>query len=269
MFQQEMVMAIIPVIAAGFAFMLCWPHLLLLLGLRRYRNGTYGGPKDLSPDGKPDIYRDKYQQLLARGFKPLGIHWSRVGHTVSTETYVFGCPEHRCLAQIYSRSHNLYLVSAFEGGDVMYTMDTCPKNHRLPGYWVTGVLGAPVVDLLTEHRRKVDEWAAQGREPLPTACLADAPPIFRAVNTHPANGRLWTSAAATNLGFSVFILALGAGLAGWRTGFSGAGPWLGMIAAGAFLKWLSTDCSTRVKLDPRMTETTEAPASSAKERVTG
>src|SRR5207237_5097946 len=98
----------------------------------------------------------------------------------------------------------------------------------------------------------VDEWVAQGRELLPTACLADAPRIFRAVNTHPANSRLWTSASATNLGFAVFILALGAGIAGWRAGFSGPAPWLGIIAAGAFLKWLWSDCSTRVKLNPRM-----------------
>jgi hypothetical protein len=269
MFNQEFIAVIVPVIAAGFALMVCWPHLLLLLGLRRYRNGTYGGPEDLSPEDKPDVYRDKYQQLVARGFKPLGIHWSRVGHTVSTETYVFGSSEHRCLAQIYSRSHNLYLVTAFQNGDVMYTMDTCPKNHRVPGYWVTGLFGAPVVDLLTEHRRHVDEWVAQGLEPLPAACLDDGPPIFRAVNNHPANSRLWTSASATNLGFAVFILALGAGIAGWRAGFSGPAPWIGMIVGGAFLKWLWSDHSTRVKLDRRLTDATEVAAPSTEERVTG
>ena len=266
---QEMFTTLIRLIAIGLALMVCWPHLLLLVGLRRYRNGTYGGPEDLSPDDKPDVYRDKYQQLVDRGFKPLGIHWSRVGRTVSTETYIFGSSEYRCLAQIYSRSYNLYLVTAFKGGDVMYTMDTCPKERRLDGYWVTGLLDAPVIDLLTEHRRHMDEWVASGREPLPTASLADAPPIFSAINEHPVNQRLWTSGAATNLSFAALILGLGAGIAGWRAGFSGPVPWLGIIGAAAFLQWLWSDGSTRVKLDPRLTEATEVSATSAEERMTG
>jgi hypothetical protein len=108
-------------------------------------------------------------------------------------------------------------------------MDTCPKEVRLPGYRVTGLLDASVEDLLAEHRRQVNEWVAEWRKPLPTASLADAPPVFRAVNTHSANKRLLTSASASNLGFALIILALGAGLAGWGLGFTGPAPWLGMI----------------------------------------
>jgi hypothetical protein len=260
---HEMLTWVVRLVAAGFALAVCLPHLLLWLGLRRYRNGTYGGPEDLTPDDKPDVYRKKYQELLAHGFRPLGIHWSRVGRTIATETYIFGSSEHRCLAQIYSRSHNLYLVTAFQGGDVIYTMDAYPAERHLPGYRVTGLLDPTVEELLDEHRRQVDGWVAAGREPLPTAALADAPPIFGAVNTHPANDRLMTSVSATNLGLALFVLALGAALAGWGFGFSGPAPWLGMVAGGAFLNWLWSGHSTRVKLDRTMTKATEAPAAAS------
>ncbi len=260
--KQEILTLFAQIIAVALVLMVCLPHLLLWLGVRRYRNGVYGGPEDLTPEDKQDAYREKYEQLLAHDFKPLGIHWSRIGRTISTESYVFGSSDHRCLAQIYSRSHNLYLVSAFKGGDVIYTMDTYPKEQHLPGYRVTGLLDPTVEELLAEHRRQVNEWTAEGRELLPTASLEDAPPIFGAVNTHPASNRLLASAAASNLGFALFILAAGGGLAGWLRGFSGPAPWIGVIAGGAFMKWLWSDASTRAKLDRNKTQLTEVPVTS-------
>ena len=255
---QETVIWIARLIAAGFAWMVCWPPLLLLLGLRRYRGGTYGGPDDLIPDDSPDAYREKYQQLQALGFRPLGIYWSRIGRTITTESYIFASADDHCLAQIYSRSHNLYLVTAFQGGAVTYTMDTYPADRPQPGYWVKGLLDATVAQLLAEHRRQVAARRAEGLEPLPTACLADAPPIFGAVNTHPVAQRALTSTAATNLGVHLFVLALGGSVAGWAFGFTGLAPWVGMIAGAAFLKWLWSGSSTRVKLDRRKTTATEA-----------
>jgi hypothetical protein len=255
---QEMVIWVARLIAAGFALMACLPHLLLLVGLRRYRGGTYGGPDDLLPDDSPDAYREKYQQLLALGFRPFGIYWSRIGRTITTESYIFGSADHPCLAQIYSRSHNLYLVTVFEGGDVIYTMDAYEADRAQPGYRVKGLLDPTVAELLAEHRRQVAARLAEGLEPLPTASLADAPPIFRAVNTNPVSFRLLTSTAASNLGIHLFVLALGAGGAGWAFGFAGLAPWAGMIAGAAFLKWLWSGSSTRVKLDPRKTTATQA-----------
>jgi hypothetical protein len=262
MLNQEILRWAARLAAGALALAVCLPHFLLLIGWRRYRNGVYGGPEDLSPDSKDDVYQVKYEQLVAHGFKPLGIHWSRVGRTISTETYVFGSVQQRCLAQVYSRSHNLYLVTAFQGGDIVYTMDTCSKEHHVAGYWVTGLQGANVEELLAAHRRKVSAWAAEGREALPTPSLPDAPAVFRAVNTHPVNNRLLRSVAASNLGFTLFLLALGTGLAGWLFGFSGPAPWLGLIAAGALLKWLWSNHSTRVKLDPKTTQATEVTAPS-------
>jgi hypothetical protein len=262
--KQEMLTGLAQIVAGGLVLMVCLPHLLLWLGVRRYRNGIYGGPEDLTPDDKHDAYRKKYEQLLAHDFKPLGIHWSRIGRTISTESYVFGSRDYRCLAQIYSRSHNLYLVSAFKGGDVIYTMDSYPEERHQPGYRVTGLLDPTVEELLAVHRRQVNEWAAAGRESLPTASLDDAPPIFGAVNTHPMAKRMLASAAASNLCFALFILALGGGLAGWIRGFSGPAPWLGVIVAGAFMKWLWSDASTRVKLDRNRTQSTEVPVASEK-----
>ena len=125
---QELPLLIMRLVAGSLALLVCWPHLFLLLGLRRYRGGTYGGPEDLAAEEMSEEYRQKYRQLLAHGFTPLGIYWSRIGRTISTQSYVFASREHRCLAQIYSRSNNLYLVTAFRGGDVIYTMDTCPRE---------------------------------------------------------------------------------------------------------------------------------------------
>ena len=262
MHQQEILTLLAQIIALGLAFFVSLPHLLLLLGLRRYRNGTYGGPEELRPEDKPEAYRSKYEQLLAHGFEPLGMHWSRIGRTISTQAYLFGSTDHRCLAEIYSRSNNLYLITAFEGGDVLYTMDTCLKEKRLPGYRVTGILDANVEQLLAEHRGQVNEWVAEGRKPLPSASLNDALMICRAVNTHPVNNRMLTSAAASNLRFALIILALGGGLTGWKCGFSGPAPWLGVIVAGAFMKWLWSGASTRVKLDRKLTQAAEVTAAS-------
>jgi hypothetical protein len=254
---QEMLTTVVQIIAISLAVMVCLPHLLLWLGVRRYRNGIYGGPEDLTPNDEQDTYGKKYEQLLAHDFQPLGMHWSQIGRTISTESYVFGSSRHRCLAQIYSRSHNLYLVTAFKGGDVIYTMDSSATERHLPGYRGTGLLDATVEDLLAEHRRQVNAWVAEGRAPMSTASLEDAVPIFAAVNTHPSSSRLLTSASAGNLGFALFMLALGAGLGGWIRGFSGPGPWLGMIVSGAFLQWLWSGASTRVKLDRNRTRLTE------------
>ena len=43
------------------------------------------GNRRLIPDDSPDAYREKYQQLQALGFRPLGIYWSRIGRTITTE----------------------------------------------------------------------------------------------------------------------------------------------------------------------------------------
>jgi hypothetical protein len=94
--------------------------------------------------------------------------------------------------------------------------------------------------------------------------LEDAPPVFGAVNTHPASSRMLTSAAAGNLAFALVILAAGGGFAGWLRGFSGPAPWIGVIVGGAFMKWLWSDASTRVKLDRNVTRSTEVPIASGK-----
>src|SRR5947209_19172840 len=100
--KQATLIGITQVIAAGMVLLVCLPHLLLWLGVRRYRNGVYGGPEDLTPNDQQDVYRNKYEQLLAHGFQPLGVHWSRIGRTISTESFVFGSSDNRCLAQIYT-----------------------------------------------------------------------------------------------------------------------------------------------------------------------
>lgn len=252
-------------IAGVIALKVCFPHLLLLLGLRGYRNGTFGGPDELEPDNlfhdggdsaddEKNVYVAKYQDLLDRGFQPLGVHWSRIGRTISTESYICGAGEHRCLAQIYARSWNLYLVTAFTGGAVTITTDVETQERQVEGYWLSSLPGKSVRDLLAEQRRKINLWDAEGCRPLPVATLADVEPVLRAVNTHPANGRFLTAIALNHLLVLLVILVVSSLVTGSLFGFGGTAPYWGVILSGLFLLWAERTSSTRVKLDERLTE---------------
>ena len=82
--------AIALAVSAGVIWV-CYPHFLLVLGVNQYRNGVFGGPEDLDPDDKSERFQKTYDDLIQLGFEPLGLHWSIIGRTISTQAYVLDC----------------------------------------------------------------------------------------------------------------------------------------------------------------------------------
>jgi hypothetical protein len=152
--------AIALAVTAGVVWV-CYPHFLLVLGINRYRNGVFGGPEDLEPDNKSERYQDCYQDLIQLGFEPLGLHWSMIGRTISTQAYVFGLPEVPCMAEIYSRSDNLYLVTGFEGNADLETTSVPTNEVRSKDFCLTSLPHAPVQVLLEDQAIKSRNWSGK------------------------------------------------------------------------------------------------------------
>ncbi len=239
-------------------FWVCYPHILLVLGINRYRNGVFGGPEDLKPDDKSERYRDHYDQLTQLGFEPLGLHWSTIGQTISTQAYVFGLREVPCMAEIYSRSDNLYIVTGFEGNAAMETTSLKTNEIRSKDYWLSSIPNASVQVLLDEHRHQLQELVSQGWQPLPASKLEDIPAITRAASSGSEHNSRLCGAALKILGTFLLIIALPwLGLA-TLMGYSHPLPWLiaGLITWGLYA--LVQTSSVRVKLDKSTIQATQS-----------
>jgi hypothetical protein len=235
-------------VCAGVAWV-CYPHLLLVLGINQYRNGVFGGPEDLEPDDKSVRYQDVYYQLVHLGFEPLGLHWSTIGRTISTQTFVFSLPEVHCIATIYSRSDNLYLVTGFEGNAALETTSVRTNEIRSNDFWLTSIPDASVKVLLSGHQNQLQELVSKGWQPLPASKLEDIPAITRAASSGSDHNSRLRSAALKILGTFLLIIALPwLGLAAF-VGYFHPLPWLLAGLTSLSIYALIQRSSTRVRLD--------------------
>jgi hypothetical protein len=248
---------IIAVAVSAGIFWVCYPHVLLVLGINRYHNGVFGGPEDLEPDEKSQRYQEHYDQLTQLGFEPLGLHWSTIGRTISTQAYIFALPEVPCMAEIYSRSDNLYLVTGFEGNAALETTSVATKEVRSKDFCLTSLPYASVQVLLADHRNQVEELVSHGWKPLPASKLEEIPAITHAAasgSEHNSRLRGYALKILRTILISVAIpwLALGS----WM-GYSHPLPWLlsGLTALGFYS--LVQRSSTRVKLDQSTIQATQ------------
>jgi hypothetical protein len=235
----------------------CYPHLLLVLGINQYRNGVFGGPQDLEPDGKSEPYHDSYFQLTQLRFEPLGLHWSTIGRTISTKAYVFALPEVPCMAEVYSRSENLYLVTGFEGNAALETTAVQTNEIRSEDFWLTSLPHASIQVLLSDHRSQVQELVGQGWRPLPTSKLEHIPAITRAASSGSEHNSRLRGAALKFLRTILIAVAIPWLAFGSWLGFLHPLPWLltGLTALGFYS--LVQRSSTRVPLDKSIIEASE------------
>jgi len=227
----------------------CYPHLLLVLGINRYRNGVFGVPEDLEPEDKNPHYQELYDQLTQLGFEPLGLHWSTIGRTISTQAYVFGLPEVPCMAEIYSRSDNLYLVTGFEGNAALETTSVPTNEVRSKDFCLTSLPHASAQVLLADHRNQVEELVGQGWRPLPASRLEEIPAITRAASSGSNHNSRLRGFALGHLRTILTSVAIAGVTFGWIFGFAGPWPWLGAALAAAAFHSMSQSSSTRVRLD--------------------
>jgi len=215
----------------------CWPYLLLALGWIVYQNGTTGGPGDLDPDGMDEDYQRKYFQLVDLGFLPRGIHWSQVGRQPSTETYVFGSRDLPCMVEVFARSWNVYLLTAFADGTAVETGDAAANEVQTDGLWIGGVPDHPLHEVLSIHRQRVDPLIAEGRQPLPSETLDDFARVAQAVNSHPLQRRMLRAKARRYVALLLAGMVCMGLMAGCLSGFETAAPWVAVMLAGLLLKW--------------------------------
>jgi hypothetical protein len=240
--------AIALAVTAGVVW-ICYPHFLLVLGINQYRNGVFGGPEDLDPDDKSERFQKTYNDLIQLGFEPLGLHWSTIGRTISTQAYVFALSEVPCIAEIYSRSDNLYLVTGFEGNSALETTSVPTKEVRSKDFCLTSLPHASVQVLLADHRNQVEELVAQGWRPLPASRLEEIPAITRAASSGSNHNSRLRGFALKHLQTILTSVGIAALTFGWIFGFAGPWPWLGAALAAAAFHSMSQSSSTRVRLD--------------------
>lgn len=240
--------AIALAVCAGVVWV-CYPHLLLVLGINQYRNDVFGGPEDLEPDDKSERYQDYYNQLTQLGFEPLGLHWSTIGRTISTQAYVFGMPEVPCMAEIYSRSDNLYLVTGFEGNAALETTAVPTKQVRSEDFCLTVLPFASAQVLLADHRIQVEELVVQGWRPLPAAKLEEIPAITRAASSGSNHNSRLRGFALKHLRTILISVGISGLVFGRIFGYSSPWPWLAAGTAALGIHALTQTSSTRVRLD--------------------
>ena len=235
----------------------CYPHFLLVLGINRYRNGVFGGPEDLEPEDKNPGYQEFYDHLTQLGFEPLGLHWSTIGRTISTQTYIFGLPEVPSMAEIYSRSGNLYLVTGFEGNAALETTSVPTKEVRSKDFCLTSLPYASVQVLLNDHRKQVAELIEQGWEPLPASKLEEIPDITRAASSGSSHSSRLRGAALKHLRIFLTSTVVTGLIFGGMLGFDGPWPWLGAALVVAAFHSMFQGSSTRVRLDREIIQSTQ------------
>jgi hypothetical protein len=243
------------VVGAGVLWV-CYPHLLLVLGVNQYRNGVFGGPEDLDPADKSNRYQDTYFQLIQLGFEPLGLHWSMIGRTISTQAYVFGLSEVPCLAEIYSRSDNLYLVTGFEGRAALETTSVPTNEIRSKDFCLTSLPHASVQVLLADHRNQVQELISKGWQPLPASKLEEIPPITRAASSGSNHGSRLRGFALKHLQSIVLSVLIPWLLLARILGYSSPWPWLAAGMAALAIHSLTQNSSARVPLDKSTIQST-------------
>jgi hypothetical protein len=248
---------VIAIAVPAAVFWVCYPHILLVLGINQYRNGVFGGPEDLQPDGKSERYQELHRELIHLGFEPLGQHWSTIGRTISTQAYIFGLSEVPCMAEIYSRSENLYLVTGFEGNAALETTSVKTKEVQSKDFWLRSIPDASVKVLLADHRTQVEELVLQGWEPLPASRLEDIPAITRATSSGSEHNARLRGIASQILGNILMSVAIPWLVLGVWFGFGHPLPWLLAGLPAISFYFLVRRSSTRVKLDKSTIQATQ------------
>jgi hypothetical protein len=237
MSDDEYLSVVLASVAVALAVWVCWPHLLVALGLSRFQNGIQGGPGSLDPGDKEEDYQDKYFQLVDLGFLPLGIHWARNGSALATATYVFGSPNQPMMAALSLRSHTLSLLTAFADNLFLQTLDRETRLWQSSSYRLQGLADVPLREVIATHQKAIETLAAQGHQPQPAATLEDFARIARAMNDQPASRRWVRTRALRSVATLLAGFLLCGALSGYAFGFNQPSTWMGLIAFSLWLKW--------------------------------
>ncbi len=155
---------------AGLALTLwiCLPNLLRFAGCIRFRNGVYGGPAELEPEGKGELYASLYQQLIDLGFEPLGVYWEKVIWHHRSQEFAFVLRKENCQGIIFRLAGGdprVVLKTVFSNGAIVKTCNYTRPREDSADYFVQGIPTLTLDGLLAEHRRSVAAFTAADHKP--------------------------------------------------------------------------------------------------------
>jgi hypothetical protein len=163
-------------------------HALAALGLDGFRAGYEGGPEDLAPEGKDDLYAHFFHQLTDLGFQPAGVTWEKIAAKPRIESFAFLHSSESCRASVWrllGGDYRAYWITQFRDGGAVLT-----TNYRRPlwkgrDYLARGIPTTDLALLSDNHRRDVATFVAAGSVPVRCSNLDEVTEAKRAYHHHP------------------------------------------------------------------------------------
>jgi hypothetical protein len=155
-------------LAGSLLLAICLPNLLQLVGWHRFHNGIYGGPSDVEPEGKGDLYAHYYGQLRQLGFEPLGVYWEQVIFGRPSQEFAFVLPKENCQAIVYRLAGGDFRVvfkTVFVDGALVKTCNYSRDPQKETDCLVQGVPTQNLMTALAEHRQAVARFRLAGHAP--------------------------------------------------------------------------------------------------------
>jgi len=186
-------------------------HLLAAIGLDGFKAGYDGGPEDLAPEGKDDLYADLYQQLVKLGFQPAGVTWERIAGKARINSFAFLRPSESCRASLWrllGGDYRAYWITQFGDGGAVLTTNYRRPVWKGPRYLARGIPTTDLTLLLNEHRRDVAAFVAAGSVPIRCANLDEVAEAKRAYHYNPTVRREYQRTQWVSFSHKVFLLGV-------------------------------------------------------------
>jgi hypothetical protein len=202
-------------------------HFWTASGVSGFDAGSWGGPEDLAPPGKGELYAKLYQQLVDLGFQPVGVTWEKLLGKRKIESFAFLHPSESWRASVWPAlggDFRVYFVTQFTDGASVLTGNYPRRPTEGPNHLARGVPTMNLELLLDEHRSDVGQFMAAGHVTERCASLAD---IVEAKRVYMLNTTVQSRFRATEwynfltrvsiLGVLPSVIALAAISGGWVT----------------------------------------------------
>jgi hypothetical protein len=122
---MDLTTLIVAGLALGILLHLSMRQIMVLLGKSPLRNGFDAGPDAVNPDLVPTLDADLFNDMLALGFKPLGIYWEQIAFSKRFHEYIFVRPGEPCYGTIhradFSKPRAASFFTVFPDGAVAHT----------------------------------------------------------------------------------------------------------------------------------------------------
>ena len=164
--------------AVSAAVGVCLPDVLFLVGLTRIKRGNLAGSNDARCKPGPMVTHEISQQLTYLGFTPVGVYWEQMPAHKRFLEAVFVSKTGDCFATVYRLFNNddarVAFKTAFEDGAYVLTQNYLGgSDTRDETLWTGGLENVSLVDVVAEHRGRIEHFVIAGHKPLPAVSMDD------------------------------------------------------------------------------------------------